>query len=134
MTTTSPCIESDWPKFKDGYHRKDNRLAHRAAWEDHHNVQLDRWQLVLHSCGNPGCVNLDHLYIGTQKDNADDRERHGRTARGERHGMTADFDKVTAEALINSGLSRREVARQLGVSHTTINHHFPLKIRSTRNV
>jgi hypothetical protein len=30
-------------------------------------------RLVLHTCDNPNCVNPDHLYIGTNKQNAIDR-------------------------------------------------------------
>lgn len=33
---------------------------------------------VLHKCDNPLCVNPEHLYIGTMKDNAQDREIRGR--------------------------------------------------------
>lgn len=36
---------------------------------------------VLHRCpggGNPSCVNPEHLYLGTDRDNALDREREGR--------------------------------------------------------
>ena len=31
---------------------------------------------VLHACGNRRCVNPTHLYLGTDQDNADDRDRH----------------------------------------------------------
>ena len=33
---------------------------------------------VLHQCDLPCCVNPDHLYLGTDQDNANDRVRRGR--------------------------------------------------------
>lgn len=33
-----------------------------------------------HKCNNPGCVNPDHLYLGSQKQNIEDQRRAGRWA------------------------------------------------------
>lgn len=40
---------------------------------------------VRHLDGNKLNAHADNLAWGTQKENAEDRERHGRTSRGERH-------------------------------------------------
>lgn len=32
----------------------------------------------MHTCDTPMCVNPDHLRIGTQKENMDDRDKKGR--------------------------------------------------------
>lgn len=39
-----------------------------------------RSDLACHRCDNPNCINERHLYVGTDKTNADDRDRRGRNA------------------------------------------------------
>lgn len=64
--------------------------AHRSAWV------LERGEIhdglhVLHHCDNPPCVNIDHLFLGTQKDNTLDMLSKGRYVsrplHGEKHPM-----------------------------------------------
>lgn len=43
--------------------------------------------LVCHHCDTPACVNPEHLYVGTQKQNRGDAVDRGRTATGLRSGM-----------------------------------------------
>jgi hypothetical protein len=51
--------------------------GHRFAWELAYGPIPDGlW--VLHHCDNPPCVNIDHLYLGTVKDNTADMMRRGR--------------------------------------------------------
>lgn len=60
--------------------------AHRASWMIFRGPLADHL-CVLHECDIPWCVNPDHLFLGTQLENAQDRERkdRGNHARGERH-------------------------------------------------
>lgn len=64
-----------------------------------------------------------NLAWGTQRDNAADREQHGRTARGERNkgGVGLTSDEV---ALIRQRLAARDVqgsiAREFGISQSTV--------------
>jgi len=37
---------------------------------------------VLHTCDNRKCINPEHLFLGTNKDNVDDRQAKGRTRNG----------------------------------------------------
>lgn len=44
------------------------RLAHRLAWE-FLKEPIPDGMFVLHHCDNPPCINIDHLWLGTQQDN-----------------------------------------------------------------
>lgn len=70
--------------------------AHRIAWE------LTRGPIpsklfVCHHCDNPACVRPDHLFLGTAKDNAQDRENKGR-------GHIGSVWPATADGKLNAGI------------------------------
>jgi len=69
--------------------------SHRISWILHYDdIPKDNsiygTMLVLHKCDNPGCVNPNHLFLGTNKDNMEDMVTKNRNKipdnSGEKHG------------------------------------------------
>lgn len=58
-----------------------NIRASRVSYEVFKGPIGDK--LVLHTCDKSKCVNPDHLYLGTHKDNAYDAKVRGRFSRGQ---------------------------------------------------
>ena len=80
---------------------------------------------VLHTCDTPLCVNPAHLFLGTAKDNAQDRERKGRRRKllGEEHGMawlTEEQVLKIRSAYAQGGRSQRSLANEYNVSQANI--------------
>lgn len=68
--------------------------AHRYALSFATGVEVEKGQVVMHSCDNRGCVNPGHLSFGTVQDNIKDKVNKGRQAKGETHGSKTKPDRV----------------------------------------
>lgn len=116
----------DWIGTKDskGYGKiwVGEKLArsHRVAYTIHVG-NIPDGLIVCHHCDNPGCVNPDHLFVGTNADNMKDKTCKGR-ARGQGKGESHSLAKLTEDDIRSirkekaSGVRQRVLARKYGVS------------------
>ena len=54
--------------------------AHRAAWIEKFG-DISKGMCVCHKCDNKACINPDHLFLGSQKDNIRDAAKKDRLDR-----------------------------------------------------
>lgn len=83
---------------------------------------------VCHHCDNPQCVNPDHLFLGTAKDNNADMISKGRRATGDHGGEQNPAAKLSASQVeeikrcIMQFESNKSLAQRFGVSAGMIGH------------
>lgn len=94
-------------------------LAHRVSFELR-NGPIPSGMQVLHGCDNPACVNPEHLFLGTAKDNMQDMHRKGRGQSGSSHrwARLSDVDVTAIRSIV--GLTQQEIADRYGVSRAAV--------------
>lgn len=98
-------------------------MAHRVAWVVYRGP-IPEGLLVCHHCDNPACVNPDHLFLGTQRENTHDMMNKGRQRFGGK-GVVGDR-RLTAEDVLairlasEAGELRNEAALRFGISVGTV--------------
>lgn len=118
--------------FSNGYgaFKLDGKLrkAHRVSYEMHHGP-IPEGLLVLHKCDNPKCVNPDHLFLGTHKTNAEDRQNkgrgtcgiHGNQVKGENHyGAKLTVPQVKKIRSLEGKMTMEKIANIYGVSRHNV--------------
>lgn len=94
--------------------------AHRLSWNIHFG-EIPPGLFVCHKCDNPPCVNPEHLFLGTAKDNTQDMIEKGRKAiiNGEQVGTS----KLTTTEVLNIFIDKRayqEISEDYKVSRGLI--------------
>lgn len=117
------CIEWTGRRDRDGYARygEKSRIVSRLVYEKHKG-EIPEGMCVCHSCDNPGCVNIDHLWIGSNKENNDDKKEKGRCIHGSNHHKSKinEKDVVEIRKLYSEGMFQEDISKLYNVSQTTI--------------
>jgi len=76
-----------------------NMKAHRVSFIQHKG-EIPEGLLICHTCDTPGCVNPEHLFAGTCKDNMDDMRAKGRDRQADQKGAKNNASKLTEEDVL----------------------------------
>lgn len=125
VNKTHDCWEWMGSKYTNGYGQininKRNCSAHRLSYLI--NVgEISGGMHVLHDCDNRGCVNPNHLKLGTRSDNMQDAARKKRLGFGETH-QNAKLSEVAVYEIkkkLKEGLSQRLIAEEYNVCQAQI--------------
>lgn len=136
-TTASGCMEYTGCVQSNGYARA--TVRYKADYAHRHVFRLAFGPIadgldVCHSCDNRKCINPEHLFLGTRKQNMEDALRKGRTARGFDlpHTKLSTEDREAIADLALSGLSYKEIGARFGVHRVSANK-IALQKGITRN-
>lgn len=126
------CIRWQGSKDKDGYGLVPSSLRnnitkqqrmHRFVWEVYNNKKIPEGKLVLHKCDNPWCINAEHLYVGTQKDNAQDASIRNRCAGQKKTHCPKGHPYNKANTYIHAK-SRKAGRRKTRLCRTCLNERY----------
>lgn len=115
------CLVWTGKRHKSGYGyvtiNKKSVRAHRQVWIEAFG-EIPEDLVVRHKCDNPPCVKLDHLELGTFKQNAEDRDQRGRRKNGT---TVIDADTVRlVRCLAADGLRQVDISALLALRSTHV--------------
>lgn len=124
--------------FQGGFY---NLKAHRISYELAKGI-LKNGEFVLHKCDNPKCVNPNHLFAGTHKDNMNDMMIKGK-ANSKKTGATSRFYGVNffnpdrnywrarvtfAHTRLSLGLYKNEIDAAKAYDNHVITRNLPIPL------
>jgi hypothetical protein len=98
------------------------KLTHRVTWELH-NGPIPKGLVIRHECHNPPCVNIEHLKLGTYKENTQDGIKANRiTPRGESNAgaKLTEKEMLFIYRRLKGLIPQRRIAEIFGVSREAV--------------
>lgn len=99
------------------------KLAHRMSYQFASGKKIPDGMCVLHTCDNPGCVNPQHLVLGTIQENNQDKARKKRSSWGEK-ASTAKLTRKQVQEIRELYkpwvVSTRKLATKYGLGKSAI--------------
>lgn len=121
------CWNWSGSKNRKGYGALSIKNKHSIAHRESYKVfkgKIPNGMHVCHSCDNPSCINPDHLWLGTNKDNNNDKMEKGRFKPnyGNNNGNSklTKNDVIEIKQKINQGYDLVEISKQYNVTPENI--------------
>lgn len=132
---TNHCWKWNAGLFPNGYGQfrvGNNKVkAHRFSWIINGGF-IPKGYCILHKCDNPKCVNPNHLFLGTHKDNSVDRERKKRGA----YNLKPQFGEKNGSSKLKGKtvITIRYLHRYFGYSFSALSIRFEISKSQIANI
>ena len=95
--------------------------AHRYSYS-YYKGEIPKGLFVCHRCDNKMCVNPDHLFVGTPKDNVLDMVNKKRQRVGEKTNLNklSELQVIDIKNCLSMGVRQIELVKKYNVSRTCI--------------
>jgi len=81
--------------------KKKQELAHVVSYELFNHAKINGGLWGLHHCDNPSCINPDHIFVGTSRDNSWDKIKKGRDNYSSKYVKNTKLEKLIKKKYVS---------------------------------